>query len=162
MKRHRRALEAAAAVLLALPFLLPLLVVLSHSFLSGWELRQLMAGMGSFAQERFLPLHIPPVEVSLHQYKAMLLERPEILRTLDALHESGHRLCLVSNADVIDTLHWRESPLAGRMDETVFSHLVHARKPDEAIYRIALERTGADPACSAFIGDAPRSRAASS
>lgn len=82
MKRHRRALEAAAAVLLALPFLLPLLVLLSHSFLSGWELRQLMAGMGSFAQERFLPLHIPPVEVSLHQYKAMLLERPEILRTL--------------------------------------------------------------------------------
>lgn len=79
--------------------------------------------------------------------------RPEILRTLDALHESGHRLCLVSNADVIDTLHWRESPLAARMDETVFSHLVHARKPDEAIYRIALERTGADPARSAFIGD---------
>ena len=73
VKRHRRALEAAAAVLLALPFLLPLLVLLSHSFLSGWELRQLMAGMGSFAQERFLPLHSPPMEVSLHQYKAMLL-----------------------------------------------------------------------------------------
>lgn len=79
--------------------------------------------------------------------------RPEILRTLDALHENGHRLCLLSNADVIDTLHWQESPLAARMDETVFSHQVHARKPDEAIYRIALERTGADPARSAFIGD---------
>lgn len=85
--------------------------------------------------------------------RAVTQIRPEILRTLDALHESGHRLCLVSNADLIDTLHWRESPLAGRMDETVFSHLVHARKPDEAIYRIALERTGADPARSAFIGD---------
>ena len=85
--------------------------------------------------------------------RAVTQIRPEILRTLDALHESGHRLCLVSNADVIDTLHWRESPLAARMDETVFSHLVHARKPDEAIYRIALERTGADPARSAFIGD---------
>ena len=85
--------------------------------------------------------------------RAVTQIRPEILHTLDALHESGHRLCLVSNADVIDTLHWRESPLAGRMDETVFSHLVHARKPDEAIYRIALERTGADPARSAFIGD---------
>lgn len=79
--------------------------------------------------------------------------RPEILRALDALHENGHRLCLLSNADVIDTLHWQESPLAARMDETVFSHQVHARKPDEAIYRIALERTGADPARSAFIGD---------
>ena len=79
--------------------------------------------------------------------------RPEILRTLDALHENGHRLCLLSNADVIDTLHWQESPLAARMDETVFSHQVHARKPDEASYRIALERTGADPARSAFIGD---------
>lgn len=79
--------------------------------------------------------------------------RPEILRTLDALHENGHRLCLLSNADVIDTLHWQESPLAARMDETVFSHQVHTRKPDEAIYRIALERTGADPARSAFIGD---------
>ncbi|MGN1249927.1 MAG: HAD family hydrolase [Candidatus Spyradocola sp.] len=79
--------------------------------------------------------------------------RPEILRTLDALHDAGHRLCLVSNADLIDTLYWHQSPLAARMDETVFSHLVHARKPDEAIYRIALERTGADPARSFFIGD---------
>lgn len=88
VKGHRRALEAAAAVLLALPFLLPLLVLLSHSFLSGWELRQLMAGMGSFAQECFLPLHIPPMEVSLHQYRALLLERPEILRTL--LNAAGY------------------------------------------------------------------------
>ena len=85
--------------------------------------------------------------------RAVTQIRPEILRTLDALHENGHRLCLLSNADVIDTLHWQESPLAARMDETVFSHQVHARKPDEAIYRIALERTGADPARSAFIGD---------
>lgn len=79
--------------------------------------------------------------------------RPEILRTLDALREAGHRICLVSNADVIDTLHWSESPLAARMDETVFSHQAHARKPGASIYRIALERTGADPARSAFIGD---------
>ena len=50
-------------------------------------------------------------------------------------------------------MHWQQSPLCARMDETVFSHLVHARKPDEAIYRIALERTGADPARSFFIGD---------
>lgn len=85
--------------------------------------------------------------------RAVTEVRPEILRTLDALHENGHRLCLLSNADVIDTLHWQESPLAARMDETEFSHQVHARKPDEAIYRIALERTGADPARSAFIGD---------
>ena len=60
VKRRRRALEAAAAVLLALPFLLPLLVLLSHSFLSGWELRQLLAEVGSFAEERFLPLRVPP------------------------------------------------------------------------------------------------------
>ncbi len=89
-KRRRRALEAAAAVLLALPFLLPLLVLLSHSFLSGWELRQLLAEVGSFAEERFLPLRIPPVEVSLHQYKALLLERPEILRTL--LNAAGYTI----------------------------------------------------------------------
>lgn len=87
MKRHRRALEAALAVLLALPFLLPLLFVLSTSFLSDWELRQLMAEVGSFAEGSFLPLRIPPVEASLHQYRA-LLERPEILRTL--FNSAGH------------------------------------------------------------------------
>lgn len=82
VKRHRKALESAVAVLMALPFLLPLLVILADSFLSDWELRQLMAEVGSFVEGRFLPLRIPPVEASLHQYRAMLLNRPEILRTL--------------------------------------------------------------------------------
>ena len=66
VKKHRKALESAVAVLMALPFLLPLLAILADSFLSDWELRQLMAEVGSFVEGRFLPLRIPPVEASLH------------------------------------------------------------------------------------------------
>lgn len=79
--------------------------------------------------------------------------RPEILCTLDALREQGHKLCLVSNADVIDTLHWEDSPLASRMDAVVFSHKEHLRKPDAAIYHLAMKHLDAMPYNSIFIGD---------
>ena len=38
--------------------------------------------MGSYAAGGFLPIRIPPYEVDLHQFRAVLLDRPEILRTL--------------------------------------------------------------------------------
>lgn len=78
---------------------------------------------------------------------------PVILAVLDVLRAQGHKLCLVSNADIIDTLHRAESPLASRPDAVVFSHAVHVRKPQPDIYRIALQRLQAQPKDSIFIGD---------
>jgi len=79
--------------------------------------------------------------------------RPEILSTLRALKERGHRLCLVSNADCIDAMHWGESPLAPLFDEVIFSCHVRLIKPNPAIYLLAAQKMAAAPEDCVFIGD---------
>jgi putative hydrolase of the HAD superfamily len=79
--------------------------------------------------------------------------RPEVLETLRELKRRGHKLCLVSNADAIDVLHWADSPLAPLFDEAVFSCDVHLQKPDPAIYLLAAGRMGAKPEDCVFVGD---------
>ena len=79
--------------------------------------------------------------------------RPEILETLRALKRRGDRLCLVSNADAIDAMHWADSPLAPLFDEAVFSCQVHMEKPDPGIYLLASRRMGAAPGDCVFVGD---------
>ena len=79
--------------------------------------------------------------------------RPEILEPLRALKARGDKLCLVSNADAIDVLHWADSPLAPLFDEAIFSCDVHMQKPDPAIYLLAAERMSVKPGECVFVGD---------
>ena len=62
--------------------LFPPFFILFSSLLSEWELDFLIHEVGSYAAGSFLPIRIPPYEVDLHQFRAVLLDRPEILRTL--------------------------------------------------------------------------------
>lgn len=78
---------------------------------------------------------------------------PEILETLQALKSRGCKLCLVSNADAIDTLHWADSPLAPLFDHAIFSSHVGMIKPEPGIYLLAARRMGASPADCVFVGD---------
>ena len=78
---------------------------------------------------------------------------PEILETLRELRRRGHRLCLISNADAIDALHWRDSPLAPLFGEAIFSCDVHMVKPDPAIYLLAAQKMAAAPEDCIFVGD---------
>ena len=56
------------------------------------------------------------------RYKRALMEvEPKVLKVLKNL-KKRKKLCLVSNADVIDVKHWHDSPLKDLFDETVFSH----------------------------------------
>lgn len=90
----------------------------------------------------------------IERFRVTLMDvDPTILQTLKILKEAGYKMCLVSNADVVDTLYWDESPLAQLMDEAVFSHRVRICKPEEGIYRHALARMRAAPEESVFIGD---------
>ena len=45
----------------------------------------------------------------------------EIISTLVKIKEKGIKLCLISNADKIDILHWEDSPLAKLFNEVIFS-----------------------------------------
>ncbi|NLP29373.1 MAG: HAD-IA family hydrolase [Clostridia bacterium] len=88
------------------------------------------------------------------RYKRALMEvEPKVLKVLKNLKRRGKKLCLVSNADVIDVKHWHDSPLKDLFDETVFSHEVGYIKPQLEIYLRALERMKVDPEKSIFIGD---------
>ena len=81
MRRRHKGREAALSLLLALPFLLPLLLSLGFTFLGDWEVRQLLREVGRYEDGVFLPLRLPPLEAGLGQYADVLLHRPEILTT---------------------------------------------------------------------------------
>jgi putative hydrolase of the HAD superfamily len=65
----------------------------------------------------------------------------------------GIATALVSDAGFDDIEAWHQSPLASRLDVTVFSCEVGVRKPDPSIYRCALEQVGVDAPHALFVGD---------
>jgi putative hydrolase of the HAD superfamily len=76
-----------------------------------------------------------------------------IIEILSDLKKSGKKICLISNADIIDVTHWKASPLYNLFDETIFSYEVGYIKPETEIYNIALNRMNAKPEECVFIGD---------
>ena len=49
------------------------------------------------------------------------------------LKRKGIKLCLISNADIIDKMYWLDSPIAKYFDEAVFSCDVVYVKPNSRI-----------------------------
>lgn len=83
-----------------------------------------------------------------------LREMPaESLTVLKALKQRGHKLALLSNADVLEAASWSECPAAGLFDVTIFSCEVGLAKPDPAIYRHCLQPLKVEPAEALFVGD---------
>jgi putative hydrolase of the HAD superfamily len=77
------------------------------------------------------------------------------LPVLRQLRRRGIRTAVVSNCDhwtrpVVDALR-----LEYEADAVVLSFEVRVMKPDAEIYRIALDRIGADPATTTFVDDQP-------
>jgi putative hydrolase of the HAD superfamily len=63
----------------------------------------------------------------------------------------GTGLITVCSEDVVDV--WHETPFAGLFDAEVFSSSCGLRKPDERIYRLALDELGLEPSEALFVGD---------
>jgi putative hydrolase of the HAD superfamily len=85
--------------------------------------------------------------------KRSLRPRPDALETLAELRRRGHKLGLISVCSQ-DVPHvWDETPLAGALDELVFSCDVGVSKPDPRIYQIACERLAVAPPDCLFVGD---------
>ena len=76
-----------------------------------------------------------------------------IIDTLEYLSEKGIRVCLISNADVIDKIGWDSSPLNKYFEHTIFSCDVGVLKPDKEIYDIGLKKMGVEAENAVFIGD---------
>ena len=79
--------------------------------------------------------------------------RPDILRMLKALKAAGARLCVISNADVIDICCWDESPLREYFDAAIFSCDCGFLKPGPEIYNLGIEAVGGPYEKMYFVGD---------
>jgi putative hydrolase of the HAD superfamily len=104
-------------------------------------------------------VHVHPEKLrdSVEEYTAWtklhLTSSPGVIATLQALRDSGHRLGLVTNCspDVPPVL--ETNPLRELFDVCVYSCLVHAVKPEPAIYQAALDGLGCTAAEAVYVGD---------
>lgn len=106
-----------------------------------------------------------PYQVSSEQKKEILNLREnrmkyalenvdgKIIDTVEKLHNSGVKLCLISNADVIDCKYWENSKLSKWFDLAVFSCYARALKPDRDIYITAMNQLKVEPIEAIFVGD---------
>ena len=78
---------------------------------------------------------------------------PGVPAALDGLRGLGLRLVVVSNSDGTIAGGLAREGLGDFFDDVVDSQVVGHEKPDPGIFRVALERNGADPARTAHIGD---------
>lgn len=90
------------------------------------------------------------------QFPACTVIRGDVIRVLSGLRSGGLRTGIVSNGRS-DTQrskinHMRIGHL---IDAVIISEEVRVRKPDAAIYRLALEELGISPAETLFVGDHP-------
>jgi putative hydrolase of the HAD superfamily len=93
------------------------------------------------------------IELRRDWAKRTLVPRPDAVPTLAELRRRGHRLGLISVCSEEIPNVWDETPLAGTLDETIFSCDVGVSKPDPRIYEIACERLGIEAAECLFVGD---------
>jgi putative hydrolase of the HAD superfamily len=76
------------------------------------------------------------------------------LELLVKLRRRGIKTVLLSNADVMDTRYWGQSPLAPCFDAAIFSWQAGFIKPEAEIYALALEKLGAlSPGDCLYVGD---------
>lgn len=92
-------------------------------------------------------------ELRLGMTRRALLPIDGALEAITDLRARGVRLGLISNCsgDVVEL--WEESPFGGLFDAVVLSASVGICKPDERIYRIALDRLGVEADEALFVGD---------
>jgi putative hydrolase of the HAD superfamily len=78
---------------------------------------------------------------------------PEVHQVLGALRDAGLQLAVISNFTDALTAVCRTHDLDAYFDCLVASTTMGAQKPDTAIFREALRRTGADAAAAIHVGD---------
>jgi putative hydrolase of the HAD superfamily len=78
---------------------------------------------------------------------------PKNLELLAKLRRGGIKTLLLSNADVMDTRYWEQSPLASCFDGAIFSWQAGIMKPEAGIYALALEKLGTAPGNCLYAGD---------
>lgn len=97
-------------------------------------------------------LEAAAVEATLF-LRGVLKPRDGALEALRALRERGHKIGLISDANIETSIVWPETTLAPFFDTAVFSSVEHRRKPDPGLYRAACERLGIVASDCLFVGN---------
>lgn len=79
--------------------------------------------------------------------------RDDVLDVLRQLKDNGITLGLVSNASTAEVGAWSDSPLAGLFDKVFFSCECGFKKPDDKIYRYAINEMDSVRRRCLFVGD---------
>jgi putative hydrolase of the HAD superfamily len=117
-----------------------------------WVFRRLYVALG--LDETITDRVIERLEESHTERHIWCGTDPEVPRVLDELKRQGLIIAVISNTEdgrLLDSL--AASGIADRFDLLIDSHLVGYRKPDEAIFRLALKRLALDAHQAAFVGD---------
>ncbi|MDQ5821750.1 MAG: HAD-IA family hydrolase [Actinomycetota bacterium] len=93
------------------------------------------------------------LELRRNAFREVAVPQDGALETLRELRGRGFRLGIISVCSEEVAELWEETAFAGLFDSTVFSCSVGLRKPDPAIYRLALDELGVEPAEAMFVGD---------
>jgi putative hydrolase of the HAD superfamily len=80
---------------------------------------------------------------------------PDVERTLEKLRTAGLRLGLVSNFEQWLDLLLERLGVTAYFETRVISGVEGIEKPDERIFRLALDRTGMQAGDSVYVGDSP-------
>ena len=93
-------------------------------------------------------------ENRIQKFAESLIEIPkETVQFFDRLKDTGKKIGLLSNADVMECAAWYDSPLTPFFDSVVFSCRAGYGKPEREIYEVSLEELQVHPPDSVFIGD---------
>jgi epoxide hydrolase-like predicted phosphatase len=108
------------------------------------RLRELLAAAG----------HLPPAGALLDGLFAGMRPDGALWDVARQARAAGVRVGLLSNSWGLSAYPWER--LATHFDVQVISGKVGLRKPDRAIYELAMERLETDPSRTAFVDDLPR------
>ena len=78
---------------------------------------------------------------------------PEVYQMLETLKDMGIKTAIVSNCSAEEVIGIRESGIYKYFDEVILSYEAGMQKPDECIYREAMDRLGLGPDECLFVGD---------
>ena len=93
------------------------------------------------------------VAIRLEYFMGVAIPRVDTIATLVRLKDSGHKIGLISDCVLEDSLNWPHTPMAPLVDAAVLSCEVGLRKPDPRIYRMACERLRVIPTDCLYVGD---------
>ena len=85
--------------------------------------------------------------------QSMMLPRIGSLDTLRELRKKGYKIGLISDCSPSEPEIWPETPFEPLFDVTVFSCLVHLKKPDREIYQLTASQLNVECAECLYIGN---------